>query len=156
MKARTAGGVGIGLVALGLLLGLLWKGPGLGGAGVGEGEQGQAAPDLVGVSSSVSSPTAASAAPVGDRRGQEDFVTVVIDGDGYRLTSADNTEGGTEASLDQIVERVKKVSGTPEGIRLRVLLQRSAQEGARSDLQAALRSAGVRTEEIQEVTEFLK
>lgn len=160
MKARTAGGVGVVLVGIGLLLGLWWKGPGLGGGGSGRGPA-VAPPDASSVKAtadpgeSVRSATARPAENQGDVGAGEAFVTVVIHGAGYRLVSSDDPSRGAEIALAEILERVQNAPGSPEGIRLRILKDRTAQEGARSDLEAALRAAGIKLEQVQEMSGFV-
>lgn len=164
MKSRKAGGVGIALVAVGLLIGLMFKGPGLGGGGSGDGVgsgSGESTPDLTNVKAQApvdlagesagprtNGPGAASAAPP--------YVTVIIHGGGYRLSPEGDPATGVDVELDDIVSRVSAAQGTAEGIKLRMMFHRSAQEGARSDLLAALQRAGVKPESVQQVSTFVE
>ena len=152
MKKRTvAGGVIVGAMILGMYLANLWKGPGLGGNNSGTDVEVTEAVDETDVQSSMQPPVQ----PVESTGKDLPYVTVVIHGDSYRITDGENPETGMDVSLDTVISRVSKVAGTAEGIRLRIMLDRTAQEGARSDLYAALEKSGVSSDAIQELSGFI-
>lgn len=150
MKRRNvAGGVVIGAVVLGMYLANLWKGPGLGGNDTGASTEATETVDDADVQSSLQPPTRPA-----ESSSNQPYVTVVIHGNSYRITDGQNPNTGMDVSLDTVISRVSKVEGTPEGIRLRLMLDQSAQEGARSDLYSALEQSGIRSEAIQEISGF--
>ncbi len=150
---RLVGGAVVGALVLGIWLGSLWKGFGLGGAGSG------LVPDTGTVHVSNAPPAASSSGPApaessGSPTGG--LLTVVIHGAQYRLATDSDPQSGLDVPLDEIQRRVSVAKGTPEGIRVRILKEKSAQEGARSDLLSALLASGVKREEIQERAEFVE
>ena len=160
MKTRNlfAGAV-VGALALGIWLGSFWKGPGFGGAGTGFGtgpepnEHPASTSDSTQVRAMATDPPARPTDPLDE--GPTDMMTVVIYGDEYRLVIGDSPQAGKLLTLSEIATRAKKMTGTPEGIRVRILKGKSAQEGARADLLNTLTENGVKREEIQERAEFV-
>lgn len=149
MKNRLAAGVVIGAIGLGIWLSQFWRGPGMGGGGA------------AGVTSS-SPETTLTALPRDTRPaasrpsgGEREFLTILIHGDAYRVVDSDSPQAGEEASLEEIRRRVADVKGDGQGIRVRVVRQRDAVEGARADLLASLEQAGVKREAIQEQSGFV-
>jgi len=164
MKKRNVfAGVAVGALALGLWLGSFWKGPGLGGggtglgtgpeSGVGTGTESRPTHVLSQASSEKIVP-AGSSDPLDE--GPTDMMTIVIYGDEYRLVIGDQPQAGKLLNLRDIGTRARKMTGTPEGIRVRILKGKSAQEGARADLLNRLTESGVKREEIQERAEFVE
>lgn len=150
MKRRNvAGGVVIGAIVLGMYLANLWKGPGLGGEDTGTSTESVEADNTADVQTSLQPP-----AQPAESTSTLPYVTVVIHGNSYRITDGQNPNTGMDVSLDTVISRVAKVKGTTEGIRLRIMLDPSAQEGARSDLYSALEQNGIRSEAIQEISGF--
>ena len=149
MKKRVTGGVIVAAVALGLYLANLWKGPGAGGP-----DRSLAVPRDAEVNAVVKPVSTTRITPVESEEPIES-VTVIIHAEKYRLTEDDELLSGEDVSLDALLRKVVKTTGNRHGIRIRILLERDAQEGARSDLYAALGANGVKQEEIQEVSGFL-
>ncbi|WP_437202705.1 hypothetical protein [Planctomicrobium sp. SH664] len=158
MKRRFTGTILALIIAAGIYIGNHWKGPGLGGSGVGSGT-----PNAVETSGPtdkrirVDNSVLRSDKPAGPTTlsTPSPLLVVVIHGDKYRLASAENPSQGIEISLPDLKERVTEVPGNDQGLRVRILNARDAQEGARSDLYTALAEAGVKREEIQERAEFV-
>ena len=161
MNRKTAGGVVLGAIVLGILLGQFWKIPGLGvndpNSSNSKNTDAEERPtdnppadSQVNVSMPVlsESPTSPS--------GTEEMLTVVIYGAEYRLTRSDDPETGIDMPLSEFVARAKQTTGNANGIRVRILLHESAQEGARFDLLSALKEAGLKPEQVQEVSEFVR
>ncbi|WP_437229866.1 hypothetical protein SH661x_001663 [Planctomicrobium sp. SH661] len=164
MKVRNlVGGAVIGALALGIWLGSFWKGPGLGGSGTGFGTSSQtgssdeAALDRVHVSGDLVGAAAGTAKtqPQEPEVVPTDMMTIVIYGNEYRLVDGEAPQSGKVLTLNEIADRAKQLTGTPEGIRVRILKGKSAQEGARADLLKYLAENGVKREEIQERAEFV-
>ena len=173
MKTRNVfAGVVVVALGVGIWLGSFLKGPGLGGLGTGFGtgpqdgnsqdgnsQDGSSQDQETGpahVHSSVqrgSAPISTSIDSLEDS--PTDLMTVVIYGNEYRLVNGETPQSGTVLSLQDIAARAKKMTGTPEGIRVRILKGKSAQEGARADLLKWLEESGVKQEEIQERAEFV-
>ena len=159
MKKRYAGGVGA-ILLIGILIGQFFKLPGLGGSGANDEsptsttEKEEPSDETAIRNASVSNDVSNT---VSKTQPEEPipFVTVAIEEDNYRLTTSDSPLEGNYLSLGELIDRVTKTTGTNEGIRLRVLFHRNAQEGALADLHKALASAGVKREEIQEISGYL-
>lgn len=161
MNRKTAGGVVLGAIVLGILLGQFWKIPGLGvndpNPSATNSEE-ETTPDnsSQGSSGLASVSTDVVATTQSPQFAAEEMLTVVIYGSEYRLTRSDDPETGIDMSLSEFVARARKTTGNANGIRVRVLLHESAQEGARFDLLSALKEAGIKPEQIQEVSEFVR
>lgn len=165
MKKRVGGGIVVGAILLGILIGQFWKLPGLGPNETTAPSAESTATDatqppvdprgtdatetLAAVDAAVPPPNASGAAT-------EPLVTVVVVGNRYRLTRDDDSETGVEIPLPAFIERAAATTGNAQGIRVRILLHESAQGGAHSDLLQALRQAGIRSEQIQEKSDFVK
>jgi len=167
MKTRNlVGGAVVGALIVGVWLGSFFKGFGLGGSG--SSGNGLTAETLSNSRAEVRSYTETGAsspsASVGKPREEAgpdfglppQFVTVVILEDRYRLVTGDDPFQGKELPLDEVKRRAEDTVGTNDGIRVRILKEKSAQEGARSDLLQALSAVGIKREEIQERSDFLK
>lgn len=171
MKTRNVfAGAVVGALALGIWLGSFWKGPGWGGAGTGFGTSNQTE---TGTSDTPESNAPASDAethvglPLSSRDSlapetrpalsdfPTDMMTIAIHGNEYRMVDESAPKSGVIMTLPEISERAKKMTGTPEGIRVRILKGKTALEGARADLLKALEGNGVKQEEIQERAEFI-
>lgn len=154
MKTRNkvAGGVVVGAVLLGMWLGNLFRGFGLGGSG--SGDDG-VIPSSVRVDRS-SPPSASVAEESPDVEAAPELpLTIVIHADRYRLASDRAPLVGSDLTLDEIKARVEAADADARGIRVRILKQKNAQEGARADLYAALAEIGVKREDIQERAELI-
>jgi hypothetical protein len=166
-RSRAVKGGILAVLAAGIWLGTKLGGFGLGGSGLGLGpgtgttKGGEGAdqqvvdktpPDLSGTSASVT----AYSTPVTPKEPEKPRLRVVIDGD--RLVIADFDEGvsGETASAADIAKRVESMAGDDQGVRIRIERTKRATAGARSELLQALDQAGVKSEQIQESTEFLK
>ncbi len=172
MKTRNlVGGAMVGALVFGIWLGSFFKGPGLGGSGTGFGISDTTSETLSDTrvqatnasSTGTSSPRASTGntTPAPDSKDPEiglptQLITIVIHDDQFRLMTGDDPKHGVELTLNDIRQRAGETVGTSEGIRVRILKERSAREGARSDLLNALAAAGVKREEIQERAEFIK
>lgn len=160
-KRNLVAGVVVGALALGVWLGSFWKGPGLGGLGTGFGtgpDNGTATEHETGstkvLSTSSNRPDPATTDSLDE--GPTDMLTVVIYGNEYRQLIGEHPQSGKLLTLEQIAARSRKMTGTPEGIRVRILKGKSAQEGARADLLKTLEESGVKREEIQERADFVE
>ncbi|TWT52086.1 hypothetical protein KOR42_31830 [Thalassoglobus neptunius] len=164
MKKRYAGGIGVILV-LGFIMGQLWRIPGLGTHSDEAGDvatensetnnEDDSSTDYSQVSVSSDLRNSVSTLPASETAPVSPFVTVAIQADKYRLTDPEEPQGGEVISLEEVVELVKKASGSDNGIRLRVLFYKNAQEGAVADLHAAMASANIPREDIQEISDFV-
>jgi len=148
MKKRVAGGVVVGAILLGMYLANFWKGPGIGG----EGDDVSVAPANDTVSVSVS-PTQMT--PAEHQSASPEYLNVVVHGSSYRLPIGDDLDTGLDVPLGTVIARANETKGTESGIRVRVSLERSAQEGALADLYSALVDKGISQGEIQEVSGYL-
>jgi hypothetical protein len=156
MRKRIIGVAAVGLVALGIWLANWWKGPGLGGSGTGDETQ-------VNLQTESQSPPARPSSPAaGDGQTSlpgppPDVLTVMIAGSEYRVQANESAAAEfAPASLSKVVEQATEVPGDTQGIRVRVLRHVTAQQGARSDLFEALQQAGIKREEIVEVSDFVE
>ncbi|WP_437191694.1 hypothetical protein [Planctomicrobium sp. SH527] len=165
MKKRNLfGGALLGAVALGIYLGQFWKGPGLGGGGAGDtfsltngSEQVQSGMDRNAVSAPAQMEKTSGEKPAEIDLGLPALmVTIVVHDQKYRLVTGDNPKVGTDLTLDEVKRYAGETVGSADGIRVRILKERDAREGARSDLIAALAQAGLKREEIQEYSEFVR
>jgi len=166
MKKRYSGGFAVVIFALGFMLSQFWN---FGGLGTGENESstdGNESTTQSGTNDSepadLSNVTAGgnlnstSTGTVTEAPEQPDeVVTVVIHDNYYRLTSGPDPQSGVDVSLSEIVRQVSEANGGDQGIRLRILFERNAQEGALADLHAAMLEKGVKREEIQEITGYV-
>lgn len=156
MKKRYTGGLAVAIFALGFLLSQLWN---FGGLGTGEtdqpGEQSDAtleAPDL----STAAANGNLNVSMNSEASGTVETVTIAIHDDRYRLTTDADPSLGADISLAEVVRQVQQATGGEQGVRLRVLFAKDAQEGALADLHAALQEAQVKREEIQEISGYIE
>jgi|GEM_PF-2148997 len=165
-RQRLAGGFVIGVAALAFYIGTQFKGPGLGGSGSGDGgpiagESSQPAvskgteplvisrSELAGdeaVMVSTSTPPTQLAA----------VVAVVISGDKYLLSITGDESKATAAELTDVARAALIAPGDGQGIRVRIFRKKDATAGAKLDLFAKLNDAGVPSEAIQDMREFLE
>jgi len=159
VKIRTWGGV-IVVVGLAVFLSRFFQGLGPGGGnGLGTGEASQAVSqeDLRTVSVNNSYPTATPAETAPGTGTEPSVVTVVIHDNSYRLAlNAADPQTGLDVGLDVIATRALAVPGNKDGIRVRILLEKTAQEGARTELLQHLEQAGIKPEQIQELSGYVK
>ena len=164
-RQRLAGGFVIGVAALAFYIGTQFKGPGLGGSGSGDGgptpgpsttpstSTSSEGTELVGdeavlVTNSVP-PVAVPVAP------PSPFIAVVISGNQYLLSTAGDETQATPAELTEVARAAIATSGEGRGIRVRIFRQKDATAGAKLDLFAKLGDAGIPSEAIQDMKEFL-
>lgn len=83
------------------------------------------------------------------------FVTIAIHEDRYRLTSEDDPQSGVDVPLSEVVKQVKDATGGEQGVKLRIVFHKNAQEGALADLHSSLEKSGVKREEIQEISGYI-
>lgn len=163
----------VGLLAVGWWLGSMFKGFGPGGpgtstkTGTGDGvavdsrdpnaartqkarqtEQTPTIPGPTPVASGISEPT-----PPTPSAGQREVLTIIIDGPGYIAGSDESELRGAE--LAEIVALAKGTQGDDQGVHVRILRKKNAEAGARADLIGQLQEAGLKREEIQEMSGFI-
>ena len=159
MKKRY--GVGIGaILVLGFLLGKYLNLPGLGGGSTGDSvsmsqnqDKTESEGNIRNVSVSNDRNFTNSNAEI--EADPQPLIIIAVDADKYRLTTDEDPTVGQYLSLGEVIAKVTKTTGTENGIRLRILFHKNAQEGAISDLHDALTSAGIKREEIQETTGYI-
>ncbi len=164
-RQRLAGGFVIGVAALAFYIGTQFKGPGLGGSGSGDGgptpgpstspstSASSGGSELVGdeavlVTTSVPSVAVPVTPP-------SPFIAVVISGNQYLLSTAGDETQATPAELTDVARAAIATSGEGRGIRVRIFRQKDATAGAKLDLFAKLGDAGIPSEAIQDMKEFL-
>ncbi|MEZ5944725.1 MAG: hypothetical protein R3C18_25335 [Planctomycetaceae bacterium] len=154
MNRKTGGGIVVGAIVLGIILGQFWKIPGL---GVNDPQTDSSEAEMDDVNENESNgglDGAESAVSVADgsasNESKEEAIIVVVYGGGYRITRAMDSETGIDVELASVVEQAQNATGDSDGIRVRLLLHQSAQEGARFDLLEALKEAGLKSEQIQQ------
>jgi hypothetical protein len=158
VKKRIVAVFAVGLVGLGVWLASvldLWKGPGLGGSGDGDGTGSGAQVGLTSGGGSAAKPQDESPSNVIPTP-RADVLTVLIQGAGYLVEQAAAPGTFAPATLDQIARFAESASGDTTGVRVKVLRHKSAQTGARTDLFERLQRAGLKQEEIVEVSEFVE
>ena len=161
-RQRLAGGVVIGVAAAAFYLGTQWKGPGLGGSGSGDGgpvdgEKAQASvsstdenrgAELAGDSAVMVSTNVPPTKP-------SQLVTVIISGDEFLLSTTGDKTTATPAPLTDVARAAMIASGDDQGIRVRIYRKKDAKAGAKIDLFAKLTEAGIPSEAIQDMREFI-
>ncbi len=166
-RQRLAGGVLIGVAAVAFYIGMQFKGPGLGGSGSGDGgpapgeatqpstsgntEPAQPADsDIVGDEAVLAStPTSPSVVP------PSPLVTVIISGDQFLLTTTGDQTQASPAELSEVARAALATTGDGQGIRVRIFRKKDATAGAKLDLFSKLSDAGIPSEAIQDMKEFL-
>ncbi len=157
MKKRIVAVFAVGLVGLGVWLASLglWKGPGLGGSGTGDGPGNGARIGLTSGGGPSTEPGDSSTSDVPPTP-PADVLTVLIQGGGYLVEQAAAPGTFVPATKEQITRFAEAASGDATGVRVKVMRHKSAQQGARTDLFEALQQAGLEREEIVEVSEFVE
>lgn len=155
MKKRIVGTVVVVAVALGIYLSQWFRGLGVGVSN----EEGSA--DAVQVNTDAGTGDIFGDSGAGKSDGSQGrpeggVLTVVIEDAGYRIAPQDDLKAGVDVELDDIMRQLPNASGNDDGIRVRLLMHKSAQMGAKSDLYTALDAAGVRRESIQEISGFIE
>jgi hypothetical protein len=163
----------VGLLAVGWWLGSMFKGFGPGGpgtstrTGTGDGvavesrdpnaartqkamqtEQTPTIPGPAPVASGTSTPM-----PTPPSAGQREILTVIIDGPGYIDGTDESRFRAVE--LAEVVALAKATQGDDQGVHVRIRRKKNAQAGARADLIGQLQEAGLKREEIQEMSGFI-
>lgn len=170
MKKRYGIGVGA-ILAIGFLLGQFFKLPGFGGGSTGDAvltsnsepdetsqaeTESEASDDIDALRNvSVTNNVRPSRAPTELVLPPEAFITIAVDGGTYRLTTPIDPSEGMKLSLGEVVAQASQTTGGESGVRVRILFHKNAQEGAISDLRKALDSAGIKREEIQEISGYI-
>lgn len=164
-RQRLAGGFVIGVAALAFYIGTQFKGPGLGGSGSGDGgptagsptnpstseasgESELAGDEAVLVTSSVPSVALPTPTP-------SPLIAVVITGNQFLLSTTGDETQATPAELTEVARAAIATSGEGRGIRVRIFRKKDATAGAKLDLFAKLSDAGISSEAIQDMKEFL-
>lgn len=93
------------------------------------------------------------------------LLTVMIHGDEFRLPRNPGVDARTlppptsehfePATLEEVVAQAQRVPGNAEGIKVLILRHKTAQTGARERLQKALLDAGLKTEQLHQLTGYL-
>ncbi len=112
------------------------------------------APDLNNVSATGNLDTTMMSSPSEDPVVKK-MITITIHEDRYRLTTDLDPMTGVDISQSEVVQQTQKATGGEQGVKIRVLRQKNAQVGAKLGLYEALNNAGVKREEIQEVSGFI-
>jgi len=154
MRKRLIGVAAVVLIAVGAWLGGLFDKFGV-GTGNDEGESHGTPVALVSNTGNSSSETETPTAT--ESAGPTDFVTVVVDGSGYQIQSGDDDHATFAAvKLDEIVSRAADAPGDEHGVKVRVRFRTNAENGAISDLFAALQADGnILREQILEESDFV-
>ncbi len=166
MKSRNLfGGAIVAALLVGIWFGSFFKGFGLGengtdGNGPNADTQSHSRTEVRAIpATGVTNPTASTNSPSTPSEPDfglpAQFITIVIHNNQFRLMTGDAPSVGPDISLEEVKRQAADTIGTPEGIRVRILKAKSAQEGARADLLAALIAAGVKREAIQERADFI-
>lgn len=162
MRKKLVGVAAVGILAIGIMLGGLFKGFGL-GPGNGTGNTGDQSGSVartpvdrdVNVNTQIGRDNPVR--PVEPPPPEQGPLLILVTGAGYRMLASEAAASqGTPITLAEIQARSSARPASPDGIRVRVLKSRSAQEGARADLMSALNTAGIKRDEIQERAEFLE
>lgn len=155
MRKRLTTVAAVGLLAVGIWLGTLFRGFGV-GSGDDAGDQPSTdthvnlAPEVA-ASSAEPVSTVASHDPDAD-----DVLTVLVEEDRYQLQSGDDAAARfAPATLNEIATRAAAHPGDEHGVRVRLRFRRNAQSGAISDLYEALQAAGIPREQIIEASGFV-
>ena len=166
-RHKITGGLAVGALALAFYFGTQFKGPGLGGGGAGDGpgEGVVVSTDPGGTPTTgdpITTPTVTDL--VGDGAGHgsstsanksDPLIAVVITGEGYLLSPTGDAAAATPAALADIGRAALSAQGDGQGIRVRIFRKRDATAGARLDLFTKLTDAGISSEAIQEMREFI-
>lgn len=168
LRNKVLGAGAIGLLALGIWIGSWLPEWGLGGRR-GEDDPGTETADLPSPPP-VTDGVVTGVGAVAVRTPQESeshppFVTVMIHGEGFQLPRNPGLDVRTippptsehfePASLEEVVARAKQVPGNAEGIKVLILRHKSATVGARDRLQKALLDAGLKTEQLHQLTGYV-
>lgn len=164
-RQRLAGGVLIGVAALAFYIGTQFKGPGLGGSGSGDGGPVVGETSQPSVSKGADTPLARVSELAGDEAvlvsttplatQLAPVVAVVISGDKYLLSSTGDESKATAAELADVARAALIAPGDGQGIRVRIFRKKDATAGAKLDLFSKLNDAGIPSEAIQDMREFL-
>ncbi|MBT5020912.1 hypothetical protein OAF42_02185 [Planctomicrobium sp.] len=164
MKKRYTGGFAVVIFGLGFLLSQFWN---FGGLGTGENENSNdgdqpatssnndedAGLSNVTAGGNLNSTTSGSVTDPPEQ--PDEVITVVIHENYFRMTSEADPQSGVDVSLSEVVRQVSEATGGDQGVKLRILFERNAQEGALADLHAALLEKGVKRESVQEITGYV-
>lgn len=178
LRRRVVAGAAIGILALGIWLGNMFKGLGPGGGTEGgaerssaSGENGAAEDGQLSVTlgtpqaSGAASPSnAANSSRPSPEGAPAEILGVLLYEDGYRLprdTTLDVTTLSNPvspqfapATLEEVVSRARLATGSPSGIRVLIFRHLSSTIGAKQKLLQALHEAGVRDGEIHQRTDY--
>ena len=164
-RQRLAGGFVIGVAALAFYIGTQFKGPGLGGSGSGDGGPVPDAASQPSVSKGTETPETSGSDLAGDEAvlastqspaaKPASFVAVVISGDKYLLSATGDETQTTPAELADVARAAITAAGDGQGIRVRIFRKKDATAGAKLDLFSKLNDAGIPSEAIQDMREFL-
>jgi len=149
-RRLIAGALVAGLVALGIWLSNLIPGLGLGtGGGGGIGTGNTLSPN------DSKTKTPEETRPVQKPAKQPDVVEVRIDGNRFLLKRiTDGRVTYDPVQLDEIVQRARKAPGDDHGVKVRIATRAMANLDLEDKLKAALRQAGLKTSEIDNLRLF--
>ncbi len=172
IRSRVLGAAALGILALGIWLGSLLKGPGLGtGEGGTPAQTGDGQTDLQNTTVSlghaetqldtiVDADSSSTPAP-----GNQQRLAIMIYGNGYRLPGDGGTgipegtgplsERFTDANLDDVVHRAAQTVGNRDGKRVLLLYHKTSTIEARNRLMTALKEAGLKIGEVDRRTGYV-
>ena len=166
-RQRLAGGVVLGVAAIAFYFGMLFKGPGLGGSGSGDGgpapgeatrasTSGATEPTLSGDTDLAGDEAVlASTRPATPPAPASPLIKVIISGDKYLVSTTGDEAQAAPADLAEVARAALAATGDGQGIRVRIYRKKDATAGAKLDLFSKLNDAGVPSEAIQDMKEFL-
>lgn len=142
-KRLVGGGIVVGALALAWLWSGLNRGPGGGDSGTPDTEQSSQATTTQPGNTDLEADDSQSPSP-----GHGDRLTVLISGGEYKV-ARDNEY--VVATLGEIIDLVRQAPDDEDGIRVRILHDRTGVSGAQSDLERALGEAGLSRDQWQTV-----
>lgn len=164
-RQRLAGGFVVGVAALAFYIGTQFKGLGLGGSGSGDGGPVSGESSQPSISKGDDTPQAEPSDLAGDEAvlasthtppaKTAPLVAIVISGDKYLLSATGEEATATPAKLTDVARAALSTTGDGQGIRVRIFRKKDATAGAKLDLFSKLNDAGIPSEAIQDMKEFL-
>lgn len=159
MRKRVMGVGAVVLVAVGIWLGNILKGPGL---GENETDSSDTNGETVQVSLSTDvDPASTTTTGTGDGTAAvteaPDVLTLLVDDDQYQIQWGEDWHAEfSPTTLEEITSKAGDMPGDENGVRVRLRFKENAQNGAISDLKSALTDAGLEPESIIEDAEYVE
>lgn len=144
----------IAVLGVGIFLGSKMKSPGPGGDDSQAGIQTNAA-STTPVTEPLEDPPEQPPEPPLATVGPPEMIAVLIKGESYEVARPE-IEGSAAMSLAEIAELAESTTGTSEGIRIRVQRHTSATAVGQQNLYQTLTEAGVKPEQMQQISEFVE